>query len=44
MDNQKLNKALLFAADYFNNSNHNFGKPVFLHTIRVFNLAMFRCN
>ena len=34
--NQKLiNTALLFAAKHFNESCHNTGKPVYLHSLRV---------
>ncbi|AEU40227.1 hypothetical protein llh_5255 [Lactococcus cremoris subsp. cremoris A76] len=40
MDNFKLNEALLFTADYFNKSNHNLGKPVFLHTVKIMHLAI----
>ncbi|MBG9987296.1 HD domain-containing protein [Facklamia sp. DSM 111018] len=35
MDNYLINKALLFTADHFNNSNHNFGKPVYFHCLNV---------
>ena len=35
MDQKIINKAMLFCADYFNKSCHNFGKPVYLHSIKV---------
>lgn len=35
MDQKIVNKAMLFCADYFNKSCHNFGKPVYLHSIKV---------
>ena len=35
MNDILINKALLFAAEYFNRSCHNSGKPVYLHCLRV---------
>lgn len=35
MNDALINKALLFAAEYFNRSCHNSGKPVYLHCLRV---------
>lgn len=35
MNNKLINKALLFTAGNFNNSGHNFGKPVYFHCLNV---------
>ena len=35
MDQKYINRALLFAAQHFNTSCHNTGKPVYLHSLRV---------
>ncbi len=35
MNDALINRALLFAAEYFNRSCHNGGKPVYLHCLRV---------
>ena len=35
MDQQLINRALLFAAQHFSTSCHNTGKPVYLHSLRV---------
>lgn len=35
MNQKRINAALLFAAKYFNESCHNTGKPVYLHSLRV---------
>lgn len=35
MDEKLINKAMLFTAKHFNESCHNFGKPVYFHCIRV---------
>ena len=35
MDDKQINKALLFTAKHFNESCHNFGKPVYFHSIKV---------
>ena len=35
MDQKIINNAMLFAAKYFNESCHNFGKPVYFHCIKV---------
>lgn len=35
MNQHIINTALLFAAKYFNESCHNTGKPVYLHSLRV---------
>lgn len=32
---EQINKALLFTAKHFNESCHNFGKPVYLHCVKV---------
>ena len=34
-DQTLINRALLFAAHYFNTTCRNFGKPVYLHSLRV---------
>ena len=35
VNDKEINRALLFAAKYFNDSCHNFGKPVYFHCIKV---------
>lgn len=35
MDERLLNRALLFTAKCFNESCHNHGKPVYLHSVKV---------
>lgn len=35
MDEKQLNKAFLFASKHFNESCHNFGKPVYFHCVKV---------
>ena len=35
MDQKIINNAMLFAAKHFNESCHNFGKPVYFHCIKV---------
>lgn len=35
MDEKEINRALLFASKYFNDSCHNFGKPVYFHCVKV---------
>jgi len=35
MDENLINKSMLFCANYFNSSCHNFGKPVYFHCIKV---------
>lgn len=35
MDDKQINKALLFTAKHFNESCHNFGKPVYFHCVKV---------
>ena len=35
MNEKLINKAMLFTAKFFNESCHNFGKPVYFHCIKV---------
>ena len=35
MDEKLINKAMLFTAKHFNESCHNFGKPVYFHCVKV---------
>ena len=35
MNDERINRALLFAAKHFNSSCKNYGKPVFLHSLRT---------
>ncbi|MBF0714989.1 hypothetical protein [Gemelliphila palaticanis] len=38
-NDRELNEALLYSASFFIQSNRNIGKPSFLHSIRVSQLA-----